>query len=65
MTAFDPDTHIDALAPALGLEIRPEWRPGIAGFLRIAADMARLVEEVVDDATAEAAPVYRPGDARR
>ncbi|MFD1626841.1 DUF4089 domain-containing protein [Azospirillum griseum] len=70
MTAFDPDRHIDAMAPALGLDIRPEWRVGVAGFLAVAASMARLVEEVVDDGMAEGAPVYCPGeiqpaDARR
>lgn len=60
---FDPDRHIDAMAPALGLEIRPEWRAGVAGFLTAAAAMAALVEGVVDDGMAEAAPVYRPGGA--
>ncbi|PWC53977.1 DUF4089 domain-containing protein [Azospirillum sp. TSO22-1] len=62
MTAFDPDKHIDALAPALGLEIRPEWRAGVAGFLTVAAAMADLVEAAVDDSMAEGAAVYRPGE---
>jgi len=65
MTSFDSDRHIDALAPALGLEIRPEWRAGVAGFLTVAAAMAELVEAAVDDSMAEAAPVYRPGEVAR
>jgi hypothetical protein len=63
MDSFDPERHMDAMAPALGLSIRPEWRAGVAGFLAVAADMARLVDEASGDALAESAPVYRPGDA--
>ncbi|WP_207482847.1 DUF4089 domain-containing protein [Arenibaculum pallidiluteum] len=61
MTDFDPHRYMDAAAPALGLEIRPEWRAGVAGFLAVAASMARLVEGAGPDRLAEAAPVFRPG----
>ncbi|PWR19065.1 DUF4089 domain-containing protein [Zavarzinia compransoris] len=44
MAAFDPDAYIDVQAPVLGLTITAEQRPGVATFLRLAADMAALLE---------------------
>jgi hypothetical protein len=65
MTAFDPDRLIDALAPALGLEIRPEWRDGVTLFLRTAAAMAALLDDTPPGADlTEAAAVFRPGEPR-
>lgn len=57
---FDPDRVIDAMAPLLGLDIRPEHRAGVAANLRIAAGLAALVlAEPLGD-HAEPAPVYTP-----
>ncbi|MBF0393109.1 MAG: DUF4089 domain-containing protein [Alphaproteobacteria bacterium] len=51
--------YIEAMSAALGLDIRPEWRDGVAEYLAVAARMAALVEQapVQED---EAAPVFRP-----
>lgn len=47
----DWDSWIDAVAPALGLGVAPEWRPGVARFLGLAAEMAARLEavELADD----------------
>lgn len=61
MSAFDPKTHLDAMAPALGLEIDPAWRPGVEQFLGVAARMAALLDGFPPDEDLEhAAPVFRP-----
>lgn len=65
MTPYDPARHIDAAAPLLGLEIRPEWRAGVSAFLEVAAAMAALVEGAPEDPGPESAAVYRPGEAER
>jgi hypothetical protein len=57
---FDPYRHLDAMSAALGLEVLPEWRDGVADFLSVAARMAALVESAPHQ-EAEAAPVYTPG----
>lgn len=43
---FDPDTYLNAVAPALGLDIPVAARPGVLQFLKLAASMAALVEAV-------------------
>ena len=61
---FDAQAVIDALSPALGLDISEAIRPGVADFLRVAERMARLVEAApVPQDEAELAPVFRPGRA--
>lgn len=59
----DWQAYIDAVAPAVGLEIRQEWKPSVATYLALAASNAALFAELpFDDAKDEAAPVFRPGD---
>ncbi|MBX3536648.1 MAG: DUF4089 domain-containing protein [Chelatococcus sp.] len=59
---FDPAAHLDAIAPALGLTITAEQRPGVIRFLATAEAMARIVQAVpVGEDTLELAPVFRPG----
>ncbi|MCF4167147.1 DUF4089 domain-containing protein [Zavarzinia compransoris] len=41
---FDPEACLDANAALLGLTITPSQRPGVLQFLKLAADMAALVE---------------------
>lgn len=62
MTDFDPNRHIDTLAPLLGLDIRPEWRVEVAQFLTIAHGMAKTVAAAPLPADAhEGAATFRPG----
>jgi Protein of unknown function (DUF4089) len=60
--AFDPDRHIDAVAPAAGLTITADQRPGVIRFLTVAHAMAAQVfaAPLAQD-TLEIAPVFRPG----
>ena len=61
---FDPERHIDAMAPAMGLTITAAQRPQVLEFLAVAARMAALVGTApISDASFELAPVFRPGDA--
>lgn len=54
-----PDAWIKAVAPATGLTIAEEWRPGVCQFLGIAAEMAAMVQSVpLDDAELALAPVF-------
>ncbi len=57
---FDPEAVIDAMAPLLGLEIAPEFRPGIVTNLEVTANFAKLVLEFPLGDHAEPAPVFRP-----
>ncbi|MDD3446820.1 MAG: DUF4089 domain-containing protein [Zavarzinia sp.] len=41
---FDPEAFLDANAALLGLTITNGQRPGVLQFLKLAADMAALVE---------------------
>ncbi|MEZ5864403.1 MAG: DUF4089 domain-containing protein [Geminicoccaceae bacterium] len=65
MTDWDPDRHIDALAPLLGLEVTAEQRPGVRRFLEVAHAMAQRVEAAVLPDALHLAPVFRPVDPRR
>lgn len=59
-TTFDPDAVIDAMAPLLGFEILPDYRPGIATNLQVTARFAALLlAEPIED-HAEPAPVFSP-----
>jgi hypothetical protein len=59
---FDPERHIDAVAPALSLSITEAQRPGVALFLTIARRMATTVERApVPEGGFHLAPAFRPG----
>lgn len=57
---FDAEAWIDVAAPALGLIIAPEFRPGVAMNLRRMAEVAQFVMDFPLDDEAEPAPVYKP-----
>ncbi len=60
--AYDPDRHINAMAPLVGLNVTPEQRPGVSRFLAVARRMATLVAAApLDRDTIELAPVFTPG----
>ncbi len=62
MADFNPDRHIDTVAPLLGLHIRPEWRAEVAQFLNVAHGMAGIVDAAPLPADAhEGAATFRPG----
>ena len=56
----DPETHIRAVAAALGLSLTPEQMPGVAMNLAVAARAAKLVEAVPLAPADEPAPVFVP-----
>jgi Protein of unknown function (DUF4089) len=55
---FDASKMAEALAPLLGLELKPEYRAGVKANLETALRMARLLEEVPLSDEAEPAPVF-------
>ena len=55
-----PEAIIDAMAPLLGLDIKPEYRAGIATNLKVTAGLAALVLEFPLDDHAELAAVFCP-----
>ena len=59
MPKNDLDTYIDAAAQALGIPVKPEWKPAIRANLDITFKLAALVaeKELPDDA--EPAPVFK------
>lgn len=62
MAGFDPDRLIDAVAPTLGLTVTEVQRPGVARFLAVAHEMARLVMAApLPDDRLELASTFRPG----
>lgn len=58
--AWDPDRHIDAVAPLLGLTVTAEQRPGVRRFLEVARGMAETVEAACAPDTLDLAPVFAP-----
>lgn len=59
---FDPDRHIDAVAPAVGLVVTAAQRPGVVRFLNVAQAMAVQVFAVpIDPDEIDLAPTFRPG----
>lgn len=58
--AFDADTFLDTVAPALGLSIAPEWRAGVHFHLTVTAKAAGLVLDFPLADEIEAAPVFEP-----
>jgi hypothetical protein len=60
--SFDPDRHIDALAPAMNLTITDAQRPGVIRFLTLAHEMAsQLSLAPLDPETIDLAPTFCPG----
>ena len=53
------DTYIDAAAQALGIPVKPEWKPAVRANLEVTFRLAAQVaeKELPDDA--EPAPVFR------
>ena len=59
----DLDAWIDAGSAAVGITVAEAWRPGVARFLALAAEMAAVVEAVpLDEAALDLAPVFRLPD---
>ena len=56
---FDPEALIDAMAPLLGLDIPPDYRPGVVTNLQVTARFAALVLDDPLGDHAEPAPVFR------
>jgi hypothetical protein len=55
------DAYIDSTSAVVGLTIAEEYRPGVARFLALAAEMADLLDAVeLDDGELALAPVYLP-----
>jgi hypothetical protein len=57
---FDPEAHVEAMAKAMGLTIRPEWKPTVAANLKATAAAAELVMSFPLDDHVEPAPVFEP-----
>ncbi|MDB5594941.1 MAG: hypothetical protein JWM36_1902 [Hyphomicrobiales bacterium] len=61
---FDPEGIIQVVAPALGLTIRDEYRPGVLAFLGVAQAMSKLVFAVpLHEDSMEMAAVFSAGAA--
>jgi hypothetical protein len=46
MTPAQIESYVDATAAALGLRLRPDHRPGVVRYFKLAAEFAALVEAV-------------------
>jgi hypothetical protein len=57
---FDPEAHAEAMAKAMGLTIRPEWKPTVLANLAATYAAAELVMSFPLDDHAEPAPVFEP-----
>lgn len=60
MTTEDTNAYIDVASAALGLEIKPEWKPGVVSFFEVAQKMSLLIEQTNAVTDFEAAPVFTP-----
>jgi hypothetical protein len=58
--APDPEAIIDALAPLLGIDVTPEFRPGVIANLETTIRLARVVLAAPLDEREEPAAVFRP-----
>ena len=58
--APDPEAIIDALAPLLGIDVTPEFRPGVIANLETTIRLARIVLAAPLDEREEPAAVFRP-----
>jgi hypothetical protein len=55
----DFEQWIEAMAPAVGLEIAPAHKPGVKANLKTAAKMAALLEKAPLADETDPAPVFR------
>lgn len=60
MTPAQTEAYVDAAAAALGLNLRPDHRPGVLRFFALAAEMAAVVDAVPLDPHAESAVSFVP-----
>lgn len=61
---FDPQAHIRAMAPTLGLTLDGERAEGVSTFLSIAKGMAKILDAApVPENTLELASVFDAGQA--
>lgn len=60
MTPVQTETYVDAAAAVLGLNLRPDHRPGVLRFFALAAEMAAVIDAVPLDAYAESAVSFVP-----
>ena len=60
--AFDPEAWVAAAAPAIGLNLAPEWREQVVLHTGlVAAAAAQFADFPLDIVRDEPAPVFRPG----
>jgi hypothetical protein len=52
------DTFVDAAASALGIPLRPEWKPAVRANLEVSLRLAAFVGEFDLPDEAEPAPVF-------
>jgi hypothetical protein len=58
MAAEPLDAYIDAVAKALMLPIKDDWRPAVRANLEVSLRLARLVDEFALPDETESASVY-------
>ncbi len=58
MSADPLDAYIDAVAKALTLPIKDDWRPAVRANLEVSLRLARLVDEFALPDETESASVY-------
>ena len=56
----DPEAVIDAMAPVLGLVVKPDYRPAVIANLKICFAFAALIDNFPLDDHEEPAPVFTP-----
>ena len=63
MTRVYAERYVEAASELLDLPIAAEWRPGVARFLGMAAEMAAMLDAVaLDEDDLAPAPVFRLPD---
>lgn len=60
MTPVQTEAYVDAGAAALGLNLRPDHRPGVLRFFALAVEMAAVVDAVPLESHAESAVSFVP-----
>lgn len=60
MSGFDAEKFVDAMAPAVGLEIDPAHRPGVVMHLEAAFGALGVMRGVALSDIAEPAPIFHP-----
>jgi hypothetical protein len=57
----DPQALIDALLPASGIPLDPDWRKAVAANLAVAGAIATALQAFPLPDAVEPAPVFEPG----